>query len=259
LTTTSTITVSRLELGVNYKFNSGPTQPAGNAASPYPAGRIGEPALVYKSLSHGPYNWSGVYFGGDGGFGWVTAKGTLTDAASNPLTAYDYQVNGPVAGLFAGGNYQFNKIVLGLEGDWQWSNLMGNSQTLAPLGAAGTFPSGPFMISNTVADYASVRGRLGFAFDRFLAFGTVGWAWGNPLNSYALVGSAPFVNRSGSATGWTAGVGLDYGITESVFARVEYRYTNLATAGFVSADTNSAETADRVPINDLRAGIAYKI
>ena len=82
---------------------------------------------------------------------------------------------------------------------------------------------------------------------------------GNPLNSYALVDSAPFVNRSGSATGWTAGVGLDYAITESVFARVEYRYTNLATAGFVSADTNSAETANRVPINDLRAGIAYKI
>ena len=47
--------------------------------------------------------------------------------------------------------------------------------------------------------------------------------------------------------------------TESVFARVEYRYTNLATAGFVSANTNSAETANRVPINDLRAGIAYKI
>jgi outer membrane immunogenic protein len=115
------------------------------------------------------------------------------------------------------------------------------------------------MISTTVRDYASVRGRVGFAFDRFLVFGTVGWAWGNPLNSNALVGSAPFVNRSGSATGWTAGVGLDYAITESVLARVEYRYTNLATAGFVSADTNSAETANRVPINDLRAGIAYKI
>ena len=259
LTTTSTITVSTLELGVNYKFNTSPTQSPGNAVPPYPAGTIAEPTLVYKSMPHVPYNWSGVYFGGDGGFGWETAKGTLTDAASNPLTAYDYRVNGPMAGLFAGGNYQFNKIVLGLEGDWQWSNLMGNSQTLAPLGAAGTFPSGPFMISTTVRDYASVRGRLGFAFDRFLAFGTVGWAWGNPLNSYALVGSAPFVNRSGSATGWTAGVGLDYAITESVFARVEYRHTNLATAGFVSADTNSAETANRVPINDLRAGIAYKI
>ena len=75
---------------------------------------------------------------------------------------------------------------------------------------------------------------------------------------FALVGAAPFVNQGGRATGWTAGVGVDYAITESVFARIEYRYTNLATAGFVSAATSSADAANRVPVNDLRAGIAYK-
>jgi hypothetical protein len=52
----------------------------------------------------------------------------VTDAAGAPLTPYNYRVNGPLAGLFVGGNYQLNKIVLGVEGDWQWSNLIGNSQ-----------------------------------------------------------------------------------------------------------------------------------
>jgi outer membrane immunogenic protein len=67
------------------------------------------------------------------------------------------------------------------------------------------------------------------------------------------------VRQSGRRSiGWTAGGGVDYAITESVFARFEYRYTSVATAGFVSAATNSAEAANRVPINDLRAGIAYK-
>ena len=75
--------------------------------------------------------------------------------------------------------------MVGLEGDWQWSNLIGNNQTLAPLGAAGAFPGGPFTISTTVKDYASIRGRLGFAFARFLVFGTGGWAWGNPSTSFA--------------------------------------------------------------------------
>lgn len=144
------------------------------------------------------------------------------------------------------------------KGDWQWSNLTGNNQTRAPLGAAGAFPSGPFMISTTVKDYASVRGRLGFAFDRFQAFATAGWAWGNPLTSYALVGDAPLVNQGGRSTGWTAGVGVDYAFTDSVFGRIEYRYTSLATAAFVSVATNSADSANRAPINDLRAGIAYK-
>jgi outer membrane immunogenic protein len=78
------------------------------------------------------------------------------------------------------------------------------------------------------------------------------------LTSYALVGGAPFVNQDGSSTGWTAGVGVDYAVSDSVIARIEYRYTNLATAGFMSVATNSAEAPNRLPINDLRAGIAYK-
>jgi outer membrane immunogenic protein len=65
-------------------------------------------------------------------------------------------------------------------------------------------------------------------------------------------------NQDGRSTGWTAGVGVDYAITESAVARIEYRYTSLATPGFVSFATNSAEAANRVPISDLRAGIAYK-
>ena len=32
-----------------------------------------------------------------------------------PFTGYNYRVSGPLAGLFVGGNYQFNRIVLGLK------------------------------------------------------------------------------------------------------------------------------------------------
>ena len=78
------------------------------------------------------------------------------------------------------------------------------------------------------------------------------------MTSYALTGAAPFVNNGGSSMGWTAGVGIDYAFTDSVFGRIEYRYTNLATAGFLNVATNSAEAPNHVPINDLRAGLAYK-
>ena len=90
----------------------------------------------------------------------------------------------------------------------------------APLFTVGSFPGGPFTISTTVKDYAAVRGRLGFALDRFLVFGTSGWVWGNPLTSYALTGAAPFVNDGGSSMGWTAGVGIDYAFAGSVFGRM---------------------------------------
>jgi opacity protein-like surface antigen/outer membrane receptor protein involved in Fe transport len=257
LTATSTTTVSTVELGVNYKFTPG-GQFAGGSATPSPIGA--PPAVPVNNLpvARYAYDWSGFYFGGDGGFGWETAEGTLTDAAGAPLAAYSYHVSGPLAGLFVGANYQSNRIVLGAEGDWQWSNLTGNNQVLAPLGAAGAVPGGPFTISTTVKDYAAIRGRFGFAFDRFLPFVTAGWAWGNPSTSYALVGGAPFANQGGTSTGWTAGAGLDYAFTYGVFGRIEYRYTSLATAGFVSVATNSADAPNRMPINDLRAGIAYK-
>jgi outer membrane immunogenic protein len=115
-----------------------------------------------------------------------------------------------------------------------------------------------FLVSTTVKDYASVRGHLGLAFDRFLVFGTGGWAWGNPLTSYALVGAAPFFNNGGSSTGWTAGLGVDYAFTDSVVGRIEYRYTSLEASGFVSTATNTAGASDHLPISDLRAGVAYK-
>jgi opacity protein-like surface antigen len=256
LTTTSTINVSALELGVNYKFTSG-GQPAGATSARYPA--VPLLPLLYKSPpARYAYDWSAIYFGADGGFGLTMPTGTLSDAVGTPLAQYSYKVQGPVAGLFAGGNYQINKVVLGVEGDWQWSNLIGNNQTLAPLGAAGVFPGGPFTISTTIKDYAAVRGRVGYALDRFLVFSTGGWAWGNPSTSYALTGAPSFVTNGGSSTGWTAGLGVDYAFTDSVFGRLEYRYTSLATAGFLSATINSAVASAHLPVNDLRAGIAYR-
>jgi opacity protein-like surface antigen len=256
LSITPTTRASTIEFGVNYKFNSalGSADFAGGEAAS-PAATI---APTYKALpARSLYNWTGFYFGADGGYGLQSAAGTLTTAGALS-TPYDYSVTGPFAGCFVGGNYQFNRLVLGVEGDWQWSNLIGNSQSLAPLGATGTLPAGPFTVSTTTKDYSSIRGRLGIAFDRFLIFGTGGWAVGNPSTAFALAGSAPFVTTDGKSNGWTAGAGVEYAITDTILGRIEYRYTDLEPSGFVNA-TNSADTGTRAPTSDFRFGIAYKL
>ena len=258
LSTTSTTKVSAIELGVNYKLN--PRAPAGPfsrvADAGLPTAAVAPP---YKAAStHLPYNWTGFYFGADGGYAWQGSTGTLTTASGAFLTPYSYSATGPFAGSFFGGNYQFNQFVLGVEGDWQWSNLTGNSQVLASLGANGVLPGGPFTISTTTKDYGSIRGRIGVTFDRFLVFGTGGWAWGNPLTAYALTGAAPFVTAGNKSGGWAAGAGVEYAITDTILGRIEYRYTNLETSDFVNLPTNSASTINRTPIRDFRAGIAYK-
>jgi outer membrane immunogenic protein len=159
-------------------------------------------------------------------------------------------VNGAIGGGFVGGNYQINQFVLGVEGDWQWANLTGNSGAIPSLGAGG-----PFTISSSVKDYGSIRGRLGVAFDRFLVFGTGGWAWGNYSTSYAPIG---LTNSVSSSNGWAAGGGVEYAFTDNILGRVEYRYTGLGSSSFANVPTGFAEAGNKVTINDIRAGIAYK-
>jgi hypothetical protein len=73
----------------------------------------------------------------------------------------------------------------------------GNNQVLAALDSTGALPSGPFTVSTATKDYGSIRGGLGFAFDRFLIFGAGGWGTGNPSTAFALTGAAPFVTTGG--------------------------------------------------------------
>ena len=253
LATTSATKVSEVDVGINYKFDW-TASPDANAPTYKPPAA----ALLQKapSISHA-FTWTGLYIGGDGGYGWNVANAILTTVVGAPLTAYDYNVHGPFAGVFAGGNYQLGSFVAGVEGDWQRGNLAGNNQTPTPLGAGGASP-GLFTISTTIKDDELVRGRLGMAFGRFLLFGTAGWAWGNPTNAYAMLSAAPFTASGGNASGWTAGFGLDYAFADNVFGRLEYRYTDLKTSGFVNAAADAADAGNGVPINDLRVGIAYK-
>jgi len=253
---TSKTSVSEINFGVNYKFNWG--APAGRDYT-LTAMRRPAPGLVHQTRpTSGTYNWTGVYTGIDGGYGWETSSGTLSTAGGVPLAPYGYGAAGSFAGAFVGGNYQFNQFVIGAEADRQWSNLIGNSQAGSALGTAGALPGGPFTIDTTVKDYGSVRARLGIAFDRFLLFGTAGWAWGTPSTAYAVTGASAFFTNGATAYGWTAGAGIDYAITNSVFGRVEYRHTSLAAPSFVDVPSNSSDTANKAPINDFRVGLAYK-
>jgi outer membrane immunogenic protein len=211
------------------------------------------PAPVYSKAPMAPaFSWTGFYLGGDGGYGFATSKGSLANSAGIFPTAFSYNVNGPIAGGFVGGNYQMGQFVFGAEADWQWANLTGNS-------GAVSGPAGPFTMATTVKSYGSARGRLGYAVDHWLFFGTAGWAWGNWSTSYANTGAGPFFTNSASShSGWTVGAGLEYGFTSYLLGRVEYRYTNLGAASFVDIPTNSSELGNKVTINDIRAGLAFK-
>ncbi|MBR0717423.1 outer membrane protein [Bradyrhizobium liaoningense] len=197
------------------------------------------------------YDWTGFYLGADVGYGWGRSTGTLTNSGGLFPVPYSLNPSGVLGGGFIGGNYQISNVVLGVEADWQASDL----------NASGNFAGvgGPYAIGTKIKDYGSVRGRLGFVFDRWMVFGTAGAAWGSWDTSYGVAGANPFVTASvRSGIGWTAGAGVEYAFSGNWLGRVEYRYTDLGTASFVSTATNSAEVGNHVTINDVRVGIAYK-
>jgi outer membrane immunogenic protein len=281
LTTTKT-DLNEIEFGVNYKFDlSNPPSNAFSGAGGSGGSGGSRSASFYKAPLYKAwprpseaYDWTGVYGGIDGGYGWADSSGVLTDASDNPLAPYAIGPRGPFAGVFVGGNYQLNHLVIGAEADWQYGNIFSNNQASSgffpsdPTMPVGALPGGPFTITTTINDFGSVRGRLGLAADRFLIYGTAGWAWGNITNGYALLGCPPFTNNSGNgqpaitnssrSSGWTAGVGLDYAFTNNVFGRFEYRYTDYGTRSFIDVPTNTGESGNKVTTSDLRAGLAYK-
>jgi outer membrane immunogenic protein len=209
------------------------------------------PAPAYKAPPMVPaFSWTGFYIGGDGGYGSGTSEGTDSNFTGGFPEAYSFNVTGPIAGGFVGGNYQWGALVLGAEADWQWANLTG-SQTNTPLNSLD--------IATTVKSYGSARGRLGYALDHWLLYGTAGWAWGTWDTSYAPHGLPPFFTNSGTSHGgWTAGAGFEYAFTSFLTCRVEYRYTDLGTISFADLASNSAEAGNRVKFSDVRAGVAFK-
>jgi opacity protein-like surface antigen len=259
IVTNSKTDLDEIEFGVNYKFDL--TKPAGTGSAATVGFVKSRPAPLYKARPRAPetYDWTGIYGGGEAGYGWADSSGVLTDASGNPLDPYNYGPRGRFAGSFVGGNYQFNYFVVGVEADRQWGNIVGNSQASSQFTTPnGAFPGGPFTISTTMTDFGSVRARVGYALDRFLIYGTAGWAWGNPTTGYSLFGFPPFAIGPNTRSGWTVGAGVDYAITQNVFGRLEYRYTDFGTAGFLSVPTNSGESRNKVTFSDIRAGIAYK-
>ena len=109
------------------------------------------------------FSWTGFYIGIHGGAGWGTIESTLIDTGgigigSFPLSSHN--ANGWLVGGTLGYNWQVNPwLVLGLEGDWTWTNF------------EGTAPCAVVISCRTELNWtADVTGRIGVVVDRALVY-----------------------------------------------------------------------------------------
>ena len=145
------------------------------------------------------YNWTGFYVGVNGGGGWGSS--TWSGFSS-------FNTSGGLIGGTVGYNRQFGQFVAGVEGDLDWANIQG--------GGICTFAC-----QTTDKWLGTVRGRLGYAIDRWLPYVTGGLAFGN-FQAQSNLGTSSTTNA-----GWTIGAGVEYGIVQNVTVKAEYLYVNL--------------------------------
>jgi len=165
------------------------------------------------------YSWTGFYLGVHGGIGFGNhdrSTGTFEN---------EYDSDGLTFGGQAGYNYQMNNIVLGIEGDGAWTNIRGNDGNVG-----GTTDESKYKW------LASVRGRLGLAWGRFMVYGTGGWAWTSVRHTN--VGGVPTSSDHG-LDGWTAGGGAEAMLTDNLSFGFEYRYYDFGR--YTSAPTGLAQ------------------
>ena len=165
------------------------------------------------------YSWAGPYLGATLGYEW----GAVSNNPTRPA--------GIAGGIQGGYNWQRGAFVFGGEADIQ---LSGADDTLSP-----------FAFSNPW--FGTVRGRAGAALNNVLLYGTAGLAYGElRANTFNLT-------ESHLSVGWTAGLGIEVGLTPRWSAKAEWLYLDLSGRNFSVTGTSNGLAADLV-----RMGVNYR-
>ena len=234
------------------------------------------PARVYDP-------WTGIYIGGNFGsallntdFGGSTT-GTLEVVPFQETFNASRSQHGWLGGGQVGINYEIMpRVVLGVEGDIDWSNIKGSVTSCSTKTAAGAIDCAAS--ADKIDDFGTVRGRLGYVFDNLLVFGSGGLAWAHDTTTITETCNGPKCPKTsnvfaiGSASssvtpeGWAAGAGFEWRVLPNWTLRVEYlhlqfnrvasAYSLTGTVGaapFASTSNVSATTGVEV----LRVGLSY--
>jgi opacity protein-like surface antigen len=138
---------------------------------------------------------------------------------------------------------------------------------VAWFGSQSTVPTGTSSTSSKDDWFGTVRGRRGYAFNNWLLYGTGGFAWMHDTSTRTVIASAvpALVGQSASAsstlTGWTAGGGVEVGVTANWIARLEYLHMDFSpyTYHFVYSPTSGNRTINQKLTSDIvRVALSYK-
>ncbi len=212
------------------------------------------------------FDWTGFYAGLNGGYGWSNRTND-TVFVTSATVAPALQTVSPSGG-FGGGqlgyNFQRGGFVSGVEADLQWAGIKDSSTTLYPTGIGNLVPF-TYRASLDLEWFGTVRGRIGYAFDRTLVYVTGGLAYGQVAYSASYFFNTPNIalpNRRNVDAGWVIGGGVEHKFTPNWSVKGEYQYMDLGSRSVSGvfpltpqffASTNYAER-----FSTVRVGLNYR-
>lgn len=203
--------MKRFAVGAAALTLAGMAQAADAADLPY-----SQPYTVNQPLN--AFSWAGPYLGGNLGYDW----GSVSNNVTKP--------SGISGGVQGGYNFQRGSWVFGVEGDLE---LTGANDTFAP-----------WKFSNPW--FGTVRGRVGYAFNNILFYGTGGLAFGE------LRAETFGLSESQTSAGWTLGAGAEFGLAPNWTAKIEYLYVDLSESQFAITGVSNGYR-----FGVIRAGLNY--
>jgi outer membrane immunogenic protein len=238
-------------------------------------------------LTTSQVNWQGFYVGGQGGYGssdekFAGSNANMIDTLLDHNVIQQMQVSqwnlglagqsarSSAYGAFAGYNWQWDDVVVGLEASYVHGSFGGASRATKEL-VSGSALSDTFFhdvavdssASISISDMATFRARAAYAWGCFLPYMFGGFALGKadiarsvtihdavsttingPFTPLATLNATDAVHNH-LIYGYTAGLGVDVNLIGGLFMRAEWEYVRFTS----QVDTN---------INTVRAGLGYK-
>lgn len=200
--------------------------------------------------------WSGFYGGLHFGYGWNAEESQLeTLLYGEPMSLesqdleevpaeYDIDASGVLGGAQVGFNYQLDRFVLGLESDFAFTDMEGDTTESGSATSGGPPVTSNFLSrrSQSLKWFSTHRGRVGFLpAERLLLFATGGLAVGRHEDSMSLafdsIGGTTFAgSETSTRVGWTVGGGVEYRFCTNWSAKLEYLYFDLGESAMRGLD-----------------------
>jgi outer membrane immunogenic protein len=208
------------------------------------------------------YNWNGFYVGANVGYGWAH---TSSDAFNLTTGAFTGSSTSDVHGIVGGGQIGYNWMfapqwLLGVEADFDGAAMTGSSDSCSAI------TGGCSHADHRTDWFGTLRGRVGYAWDNVLLFGTGGgiWVHHNTDRTITLGGGAALgttASESATTGGWTAGGGIEWGFMPHWSAKLEYLYYRTEPSGDYIYPVNGAavnrHTESTTNGNLVRVGVNY--